>query len=132
MKYFKLNLPANIDSLKEINLAVESFARNNNLDSKVLFNLQLIIEEIVTNICYYAFEGEKGEFSIEVSLSNNNIILVFTDNGIEFDPIQKDIIEKKKLKDSVPGGLGIYIVKKLAHEMSYNRINNKNILKIVM
>ena len=133
MKKFKLTLPAELESLKKVQEFIENFAYENDLSSKTLFNLNLIIEEIVVNICSYSYsENEKGMFTIEISLENDEIILTFSDFGIPFDPSTKDVTFKDSVLNTDIGGLGIHIVKELSKSLSYKYENNQNILKIVL
>ena len=55
--------------------------------------------------------------------------MTFIDHGPEFNPLKTEakIVEDENAKE---GGLGILIVKNFADSITYNRINNKNILLI--
>ena len=128
----KITLSAEKESLKKLNLFVEKFVEKINLSPKTLFNLYLIIEEIVVNICSYSYPNGNGDFSLEIFYENNNITLIFEDSGIEFDPTQKKDNFQHDIEKARIGGLGISIVKQLAKSIEYKRIAGKNILKIIV
>ena len=57
--------------------------------------------------------------------------LVFRDNGQQFDPLRKpDPDVTLSLNERRRGGLGIYIVKKLMSDVSYEYIDRQNVLTI--
>ena len=133
MKKYRITLTAELESFKNVQDFIENFAHENNLSPRTLFNLNLIIEEIVVNICSYSYpENEKGMFTVEISLENNEIILTFIDSGIPFDPSAKNVTFENSVSKADIGGLGIHIVKKLSKSLSYKYENNQNILKIVL
>jgi len=133
LKNFKITLPAKKDSLAKVISLIEEFAEKYSIPPKTLFNLQLIAEEIIVNICSYAYpDKEKGEFSIELSILNGDILIIFKDSGIEFDPTTIEADTKQSVHNATIGGLGIHIVKELAKKIEYIREGNENILKILI
>jgi len=133
LKQLKITLPANNEALNLVKKSIENFADKNNLTPKTLFNLNLIIEEIVVNICSYAYtENRDGTFTMEISLQDNEINLTFIDNGIPFNPTEKDVSFADNISNADIGGMGIHIVKKLSKSLEYRYENNRNILKIIL
>lgn len=93
--------------------------------------IDLILDELYSNVNKYAYDGELGVFHLRMNYNKtkNELILTLVDKGKEFNPLKKEtkMIENK---DAQEGGLGILIVKNFADSISYNRINDKNILLI--
>ncbi len=53
------------------------------VDTKIIFALGIIVNELITNAMKYAFAGRaKGIIKVSVKRDNNHIILIFQDNGI--------------------------------------------------
>ncbi len=131
----KIELPADIKFLEKIFSFIHDFAEKYNIDNKLINKLQLIVEEIVVNICSYAYpNNSNGKFAIEISKINSGKVKIkFEDWGIPFDPTKKEV---KQLKNDVVkadiGGLGLHLVKSLSKELKYKRENNKNILEILV
>lgn len=92
--------------------------------------LLICIEEIFINIASYSYE-DSGFVEIEVNLENNELTLVFKDNGVKFDPLAKeDPDTKASAEDRGVGGLGIFMVKNLMDKCYYEYKDNKNILTL--
>lgn len=93
----------------------------------------IVIDEIFSNIVKYGFEEESQENYISIDLYmdliKRHIKIIFEDEGIPFNPLEKeDPNIKLSSKDREEGGLGIYIVKKMMDNISYEYKDNKNIL----
>ncbi|MDR1466854.1 MAG: ATP-binding protein [Oscillospiraceae bacterium] len=102
-------------------------------DKKTILNLDLIIEEIFVNIASYSYPDEEGVLIVkcEINEKTKMFVIEFIDNGIKFNPLEKiDPDVKLSANDRKTGGLGIFISKKLADEISYCYKENKNHLLI--
>ena len=91
----------------------------------------IIMDEIVSNIVRCS--GAKA-FSIAFDRNDVGIAMTFSDDGMPFDPT-KDAAPPNldaPLEKRDVGGLGIFMVKKMAREVSYRRIDNSNVLKVVL
>ena len=82
-----------------------------NANGKLVFELELICEEVFVNICNYAYGENVGKAEIEVSKLSDSIVIKFIDSGKKFN-------------------LGIFMTKKLSDALSYERSNGKNIFTI--
>lgn len=124
------------NSLPEIARSIETFeafAEDNALSQRIVYDISLCIDELVTNIVSYAFKDDKEHIiEIQFRVTEKEITLVFTDDGIEFDPVKKeDPIHLEHTVEERPiGGLGIYLVKKLMNSIKYKREDGKNILTL--
>ncbi len=98
------------------------------VDSKAQLNL--IAEEIFVNICYYAYEKNQGEITVELDVTNDSATLTFIDNGTPFDPTLDVVDINDYDHEKRIGGLGRFIVFEMADEYSYEYRDNKNILRI--
>ena len=107
-----------------------------NVSSKVVNQINIVVDEIFSNVVYYAFKDNNNSdkffcFSYSFEEENRTIILEFKDNGNPFDPFEKDDPDiDASLNEREVGGLGIYIVKQIMDTYSYQRINNENIVTI--
>lgn len=102
-----------------------------NADGKLVFELELICEEVFVNICNYAYGENVGKAEIEVSKLSDCIVVKFIDSGKKFNPLE--IAEpniRAPLEERSIGGLGIFMTKKLSDTLSYERSNGKNIFTI--
>ena len=129
-----ITVRATEDALDEIVEFVEEELSEHDCPAKVLFQIQVAIEEIVVNIVSYAgLSADEGvEVRCEVLDDPLRVVMQFLDGGIPFDPLAADDpgmtpeeIEQRE------GGLGIFMVKKMMDGVSYAYEDGKNTLTIL-
>lgn len=78
-------------------------------------------EEIYANIASYAYAPDTGSVDIDIRITEDGTKakIMFIDSGVEFDPLMKE--------DSASDGLGIFMVKNIMDDLSYERRDGKNI-----
>ena len=104
------------------------------MSQKTLMQLELVVEEIFVNIASYAYcppgSGDV-EISCDVVEDTMRVLITFSDEGPEFDPLGKEDPDITLGKDERPiGGLGIFLVKKNVDGISYKREGGRNILTV--
>ncbi len=122
-----------LGNVKNIIDHVISTARNENLDQKKLLNIELAMEEILVNICEYAYPDAPGAMEITWIKEINHFIIEIKDSGIPFNPLaleKPDILVP--LEDRKIGGMGIPLVRNIADDIKYERIKNQNVLTLIM
>jgi anti-sigma regulatory factor (Ser/Thr protein kinase) len=111
---------------------VEQMAETWELSVPLMMNINLVLEEAVSNVIFYAFEDElKHEIKIRISVTDNLLTIEITDDGKPFDPTalkQPDI--GLEAIDRPIGGLGIFLISKIMNEVIYTRKDNSNILTL--
>ncbi|MDP3913549.1 MAG: ATP-binding protein [Bacteroidota bacterium] len=121
-----------IEELSALAEGIDDLAEKWDLSQALAMNINLVIEEALSNIIFYAFtDNDKHEIKISVSLNNNMLIIKITDNGIPFNPLeqqQPDI--NLPAEDRPVGGLGIFLISQIMDEMHYARQKNQNILTL--
>ena len=123
-----ITLQNKLSELEVLAAAVEVFAEQAALDMKTQFNLNLALDELVTNIIHYAYDDE-GLHQIEITLSYGDYLLnvQMQDDGKPFDPTGIEGPEfGKDLEQREIGGLGIHFVRQLMDKMSYCRVGEQN------
>ena len=98
------------------------------LPQKCLFEINLGLDELFTNIISYGFEDDL-EHQIKFSLAKEKETLVVEveDDGKPFNPLEAACPELSDDIDSVDiGGLGIHLIKKMMDEIDYQRVRGKN------
>lgn len=121
------------DSLNEILEFVDSELEKVSAPMKVMTQMDVSIEEIFVNIASYAYsDNANASAEIGVEAFENQITVVFEDSGIPFDPLAKaDPDITLSAEERGIGGLGIFMVKKFMDDVSYQRVDDKNILTIL-
>lgn len=101
-------------------------------DSKFRLEIELICEEIFVNICSYAYDGKVGSAVITADITDNAVTLSFSDSGTPFNPLEKaDPDIHTPLEERNIGGLGIFMTKKSADKIFYQRTDGHNILTVI-
>lgn len=128
------------ESVDEIDTFIEECLKssydNEDIYKKYLYELELCIEEIVVNICDYAFStmnDENNKLSIKVVIDKNldKLSISFIDGGKAFDPTAtKNVNILQGIDKRGIGGFGIHITKNIVDILEYERTDNKNILTI--
>jgi anti-sigma regulatory factor (Ser/Thr protein kinase) len=129
----KIKRPADLSHLEDFLSFIIDFAKAHKMKEAVLTELQLAVEEAIVNIISYAYPEKKGDILVECSLTpSGDVFVKLTDWGIPFDPN-----EKRSPDFDVPmcergkGGLGIFLTRSFADELTYVRGKEKNELTIV-
>ena len=129
----ELTLQASLEKLDEVLSFVEENLEKNDCPMKVLMQVQIAVEEIFVNIAHYAYGSEQGTATIRVEVGGDplQVIITFIDQGVPYDPLQKEDPDVTlSAEERQIGGLGIFMVKKSMDDMTYEYVNGKNILTI--
>ena len=95
--------------------------------------INVALDELLSNIAYYAYAPGTGSMSVQMDYdeSTETVSLSFIDSGAPYNPLEKaDPDVTLAAEDRPIGGLGILMVKKKMDGMEYRRENNQNILTI--
>ena len=111
---------------------LEKFGQSLGLSKKCIFEANLALDELFTNIISYGFD-DKNEHTIKIliSLQKDELVFKIEDDGIPFNPTKVDTPDLEcSIEECRIGGLGIHLAKNLMDEVCYQRCNDKNILTL--
>jgi len=125
-----LRLRNQVAELQRVNEFVEEIGQELNLDMELQMNLNLVLEEMVSNVIFYAYpEDSDSEIELEAESDGKELTFLLSDSGKEFDPtLKEDADPTVNPVDRQIGGMGIYIVKNIMNEVTYQRLEGKNLL----
>jgi len=106
------------------------FALKAGLSDKDLFALQIVVEELVTNVIDYG-EVPVGEHAATVDLTAQDglLTIVIRDRGKEYNPLLREDPDVTLPAEERPiGGLGVHFCKKLTDTQDYERRDGSNVL----
>jgi serine/threonine-protein kinase RsbW len=118
--------------LERLRQVADRFARDHGWPEQVRDDLQLALEEAVTNVMKYAYRGANippGEQRIAVHLEagDNEAGAVIEDDGTPFDPLSLPPPDfDVPLEDMPVGGLGIHLVRQVMDHVEYRRQDGRN------
>jgi len=127
-----LILRNDVNELSRVQLFLESLEEAGNVPSSLLMPLNLVLEEALTNIIFYAYEpGTVNEIRLDVVTYADRLEITLTDSGKPFDPtVSPDPDISLSAEDRPIGGLGIFLIRKLMDTVDYQRKNEHNILTL--
>jgi len=116
---------SDLSQLKAVRKFVNAFCTKVMDGSSGLSNqLELVADEVVTNIVRHGYKDEGGhEVIIQADLNMDSIVFEVFDQGEPFDP--RDIVHPN-LSGGKEGGFGFYLVKEIADKVSYERKKSEN------
>ena len=129
-----LNMEAQLDEIERIHAAVNILSKAENWPPELLFQIQLVLEEIGTNIIKYGKDGEiETEIQITLTSESKSLTMEIEDSGKPFDPLADAPAPDldSEVQDRPIGGLGVYLVRELMDEASYRREDGKNKLTLI-
>lgn len=128
----EISLKNNLRELERLTSFLEETASAWGFSNDFLFRLNMVLEEVVSNIVLYGFEGNQTdeEILVEMTFNQEEVNIWIKDHGVEFDPLKvppPDDLEKVASERNI-GGLGVYFVRQLMDKVEYQRKGNSNIL----
>jgi len=126
----ELKLKNQVGELARVNQFVEEIGDELGLNMELQMNLNLVMEEMVSNVIFYAYpKGKTAEIELVAESKGKELTFVITDSGKEFDPtLKEDANTDIDPVEREIGGMGIYIVKNIMNEVTYQRLEGKNLL----
>jgi anti-sigma regulatory factor (Ser/Thr protein kinase) len=125
-----LLLPATMESLETCRLFVLEKLQELDVTQEITFKVELVLEEVLTNVIHYAYPAATGEMEIGCSIeADRSFCFVIRDWGVPFNPLERSDPELSgDLSKRQVGGLGIHLVRHMVDELSYQRQDGSNIL----
>ena len=121
-----------ISEINRLAMFIEELGGELNLAPDLVFNLNLVLEEAVSNVILYAYPKEEHqEIVLTAKKTDKNLIFVLKDSGKEFDPTQAPDADITLSAEERPiGGLGIFLIRQIMNQVEYQRIDGKNVLTL--
>jgi len=123
-----------MQELTHVLQVVNVFLEPRALPSKLVYAVNLILEEILMNIIKYGYDdGESHEIEVQIEVEQEEVALTVIDDGREFNPLTVPPPDRSKsAMDRLEEGLGLQFVRHMRNAIEYRREEDKNILKIWM
>ena len=126
-----ITVAAKTEQLEALTAFVESVLEEDGCPYAALMQLDIVVDEIFTNISLYAYGEAGGSVTVACGVEDGCAKLVFSDEGIPYNPLEKaDPDVTLSADERQVGGLGIFMVKKMTDFMNYEFINGCNTLTV--
>ena len=127
-----LTVKNEVAALKDLYAKVNEFLDSHGTPYRSGYTVNLALEELVVNVMRYAYmDFDEHLIDIDLSLVDNQLILVIEDDGRPFDPREGNALNPHLEAPTDPdevevGGLGLILVLDMVDVLRYARVGEKN------
>ena len=129
----ELTVEAIVEQIETVTEFVNAELEKLDCPMKARIQLDIAIDEIVSNIAYYAYGEKTGTVTVRIEAlqEENGVQLMFLDSGVPYDPLtRQDPDISAEIEERKEGGLGIFLVRKTMDDMKYDYKDGQNCLTI--
>ena len=129
----ELTVEAIVEQIETVTEFVNAELEKMDCPMKARIQLDIAIDEIVSNIAYYAYGEKTGTVTVRIEAlqEENGVQLMFLDSGVPYDPLtRQDPDISAEIEERKEGGLGIFLVRKTMDDMKYEYKDGQNRLTI--
>ena len=128
-----LTVSNSLDELPRITAAVEELGDREEWPPDLAFKVNLVLDELVVNVCSHAYDDGGHEFEINVDSEPDALSIEVIDDGRPFDPLSDAPPPNldSPLAERDVGGLGLHLVQTMMDDMKYQRKDGRNHLRVV-
>jgi serine/threonine-protein kinase RsbW len=129
VKTLKKKIETRLELLEEFSKEFRLFCDEMVHDDKLVFNLELCLNEALTNAIKHAHEGKPGRFiDIVVDLNHHEILVkvIHEGNSIPNFALQGNLdFDPKNIETLPESGMGLFLIKKIMDDVSWNLRENR-------
>lgn len=122
-------MPNSLEGLALVKQQAESFAELHHISRSILRKLQVVLDELLSNVVRYGCVHLPEHTQIEVRLlrQGHRLLIQLRDPGKPFDPFEAPEPDLSlDLEDRPIGGLGVHMVRKIVSSYRYRRVDDWN------
>lgn len=127
----ELTLQATVDNIDTVTDFVNEYLDEVGCSMKVQMQIAVVIDEIFSNIAHYAYAPSIGDATVSVAINKETEVLMlsFADRGVAYNPLVKEDPDVTlSAEERQIGGMGIFMVKKLMDDITYEYVEGRNVL----
>lgn len=130
----RLVVANSLSELGHVSEWVRGFAHERGLPHRLAHDLELAVNEALTNIMSYAYRDDaRHDIVIELHAQPDRVRIAVEDDGVAFNPLERRMEEPPaSLEKARPDGRGILLMRRVMDEMHYLRRDNRNVLTMVL
>ena len=116
--------------LERVSGIVERFGEEHGLAAPLLFEINLALDEVLTNVISYGFgDSAPHEIAVRLWFDGGQLVVQVEDDGRPFNPLDvADPNVNRPVEDRPIGGLGIHLVRRVTDQLEYRRDAGRNVL----
>ena len=118
------------ESVSKVSDFLDGCVEEYEIPMRVGYSLKIVADEIFSNIVHYS-----GAKTAEILFRNDadTVTLVFMDSGLPYNPMEADEPDiTAGVEERAIGGLGLFMVKKMAEHVAYEYVSGQNQMTVVL
>ena len=125
-----LELRNRLEDLAVLERGLARFAADHDLPARELGSLNLVLDEIVTNLIEHAYDDDaEHAIRIRLALDGDELRIEVEDDGRPFDPVAASPPELgAEPRERGIGGLGLHFVRRSVDALEHRRVGGRNLL----
>jgi len=129
-KAYTFELKNDQSELERLCQKCEELGSSIGLSDKSVFEINLALDELFTNIISYGFQDQQEHIiKIKITVEGEQLQMKIEDDGIPFNPLASEPPDVQcGIEECQIGGLGIHLIRKLMDDIKYQRVADKNVL----
>ena len=107
---------------------ISMFIRESQLDEGLFHRFSVILDELCANMIRHdALLSEDTCFALDFAVVGETVEMQVSDPGTPFNPLEFQHAERPEI-----GGHGIDLIKGLSSAVDYQRVDDRNVLRVVV
>lgn len=129
----QITLSAELQSLSAFRELVKTAGADSGLSAEQVYDMQLAVDEICTNIITHGYAGmDPGSIILRAGMEDGALVVAITDFGMPFEPTEPPAPDAgAALEDREVGGLGLFFVFMSVDELKYESSPTGNVTTLV-
>jgi sigma-B regulation protein RsbU (phosphoserine phosphatase) len=125
----EVTISNDLGELERLAALVDDFVQKNALPDKIAFNLNVCLDELITNIVSYGYDDDRHhDIKVMFTLDGETLVTEIIDDAKEYNPFveapEPDL--DAGVDDRPIGGLGVFLVKEFMTRTDYRHEDGRN------
>ncbi len=123
-----LTLKNQLPEIQRLSTAVEAYGEEHALPDKVVFQVNLALDELLTNTISYGYsDSAEHEIAVRLSMRDRTLTVEIEDDARSFNPLDRPPPDlDAPLEERLIGGLGVHLVRTFMDSVEYRQDDGKN------
>jgi anti-sigma B factor antagonist len=132
MREQRTSVPAHAGQMPALTEFLQQFWSDASLPSAQARAFELALEEVFMNVVLHGSPaGTTPQIEVSLSLRESELTMTVEDDGPRFDPLTVPPPDlTSSLAERQPGGLGVFLARKMMDAVSYQRVGSRNQLRM--
>jgi serine/threonine-protein kinase RsbW len=125
-----LSIKNDLGEIARMSQEVAAWCHTQVLPEEVEFQIDLVLDELVSNVIRHGLKDDKEHFiDVNMLCDGHELVLEVEDDGVPFNPLDSPTPDiNKPIEERRIGGLGIHLVRQIMDHLVYERRGEKNYL----